>query len=550
MNIFVHMLIPEIPEIPEEEQTPTVKALLFLTHQLSRIAHELSHKVEDQAKEIEKLKTEIAKLKGQKGPPKIRPSKDDKRNKGKVAKDAGKNRQVRQGPNLERRRSEERILQPKDVPEGSRFKGYQDFSVEDILLEAVGIRFRIAVYVTPDGKTIRGELPQEYRNNNHFSPTLRAFILQQYHQCQVTQPLLLSQLHEFGVKISAGELSNILTQEIDTFQKEKQELLAAGINHSDYIHTDDTGARHDGKNGVCTVIGSPLFTYFESTFSKSRINFLEVLRGCHTDYRLTAEALNYAFDRGLNDDVQNKLELHQDRVFRDRKSWEKFLKKQSITAVNSVRIVTESALLGSVIFHGFPADMLILSDAAPQFCLLYNALCWIHEERHYCKLTPYSEMERAEIEKVRDEIWGLYWNLKEFKKFPTAQGQVFLEKQFDEIFRKKYQSEALNALLENTRSRKEGLLRVLSYPAVSLDNNGAERDIREYVKRRKISGSTRSEAGRRARDTFASLKKTCGKLCIRFWDYLLDRLTGTGKVPTLKNLIAKRSQEGLSPTPA
>ena len=91
---------------------------------------------------------------------------------------------------------------------------------------------------------------------------------------------------------------------------------------------------------------------------------------------------------------------------------------------------------------------------------------------------------------------------------------------------------------------------MLSYPAVPLDNNGAERDIREYVKRRKISGSTRSEAGRRARDTFASLKKTCGKLRVRFWDYLLDRLTGAAKMPILGELIAQRSREGPMPAPA
>jgi Transposase IS66 family len=158
-------------------------------------------------------------------------------------------------------------------------------------------------------------------------------------------------------------------------------------------------------------------------------------------------------------------------------------------------------------------------------------------------------MERAEIEKARDEIWGLYRDLKEFRKLPTTQGQVTLKKRFDEIFKKKYQSEALNALLANTRSRKEGLLRVLSYPAVPLDNNGAERDIREYVKRRKISGSTRSEAGRRARDTFASLKKTCGKLGVRFWDYLLDRLTRSNQVPVLDKLITERSREGPLPAP-
>ena len=39
----------------------------------------------------------------------------------------------------------------------------------------------------------------------------------------------------------------------------------------------------------------------------------------------------------------------------------------------------------------------------------------------------------------------------------------------------------------------------------------SERDIRKYVKRRKVSGGTRSDEGRQCRDTFASLKKTCKK---------------------------------------
>lgn len=263
------MLIPEVPEIPEEEQTPTVKALLFLIHQLIRMTHELSHKVQDQAEEIEKLKEEIAKLKGQKGPPKIRPSKKGEDAKGKAAKDAGKNRQARQGPNLERRRSEDRVLQPKNVPEGSRFKGYQDFTVEDVIVEAVGIRFRMAIYVTPDGKIIRGELPPEFQNNNHFSPNLRAFILQQYHHSQVTQPLLLSQLHEFGVKISAGELNNILIEEVDIFHAEKQELLKAGIIHSDYIHTDDTGARHKVIMGFVRSLVALYLRILKARFQKT-----------------------------------------------------------------------------------------------------------------------------------------------------------------------------------------------------------------------------------------------------------------------------------------
>ena len=59
---------------------------------------------------------------------------------------------------------------------------------------------------------------------------------------------------------------------------------------------------------------------------------------------------------------------------------------------------------------------------------------------------------------------------------------------------------------------KADLLRVLEQPQVPLHNNVAESHIREYVTKRKVSGSTRNTAGRRCRDTFASLKKTCRAL--------------------------------------
>src|SRR5437762_13973318 len=87
------------------------------------------------------------------------------------------------------------------------------------------------------------------------------------------------------------------------------------------------------------------------------------------------------------------------------------------------------------------------------------------------------------------------------------------------------------------------LLRVLERPEVPLHNNGSESALRDYVKKRKISGSTRSEAGRRCRDTFASLKKTCRCLGVRFWDYLLDRVSGVGQVAWLPDLVWQRTRE-------
>jgi len=79
-----------------------------------------------------------------------------------------------------------------------------------------------------------------------------------------------------------------------------------------------------------------------------------------------------------------------------------------------------------------------------------------------------------------------------------------------------------------------------------LHNNAAESDIRDYVKKRKISGSTRSDDGRRCRDTFASLKKTCRKLSVGFWDYLRDRIRGLGQMPRLADLIRQRAAEAIA----
>ena len=95
----------------------------------------------------------------------------------------------------------------------------------------------------------------------------------------------------------------------------------------------------------------------------------------------------------------------------------------------------------------------------------------------------------------------------------------------------------LNLALGRLYENKSELLLVLDRPEIPLHNNLSESDIREYVKRRKINGSTRSELGRRCRDTFISLKKTCRKLDVSFWDYLLVRLYKNNEIPPLQNLI-------------
>jgi hypothetical protein len=100
----------------------------------------------------------------------------------------------------------------------------------------------------------------------------------------------------------------------------------------------------------------------------------------------------------------------------------------------------------------------------------------------------------------------------------------------------------LDRLLARLQANKSELLRVLERPEIPLHTNGSENDIRCYVTRRKISGSTRSDQGRDGRDTFLGLMKTCQKLGVSFWDYLGARLAirAAPAVPPLPDLLRAR----------
>ena len=159
------------------------------------------------------------------------------------------------------------------------------------------------------------------------------------------------------------------------------------------------------------------------------------------------------------------------------------------------------------------------------------------------KLLPHNDEHRAAIAKMRTQIWELYQALKAYRTQPDEIQRPLLEARFDALVEQRTGYPSINGVLKEMREHKADLLRVLARPEIPLHNNAMESDIREFVKRRKISGGTRSAAGRRCRDTFASLKKTCRKLGVRFWDYLQDRVRGLGQITRLADLIRQKARE-------
>jgi hypothetical protein len=491
----------QIPNIPEEAKSELVVQLLEI--------------IKQQAELIQELRDEIARLKGHNSRPKISPSRLDE-----LEKNKPKSRDKKRRGSKKRRKTAELVIHDEQkvaaehVPEGSRFKGYKDFIVQDLRIEAHNIRFRLECWQAPDGRHVTAKIPA-HLNGKHFGTELIRFILYQYHHCHVTQPLLLEQLLEIGVDLSSGQLNNILLESNEAFHEEKDAILATGLEVSTYVNVDDTGARHQGRNGYCTHIGNEWFSWFESTPSKSRINFLRLLRSGRTDYVINADAVAYWESNRLPRALLNLLSADQPRVLADDEQWDQYLKQKGIQGARHVQIATEGALIGSILEHGISRNLVVVSDDAGQFNVLLHALCWIHAERSINKITPVSERGKEDLERVRERLWQLYNDLKTYKANPESSEAQRLDRFFDDIFTTRTSSPSLNNALKRIYRNKSELLLVLRHSEIPLHNNLSENAIRDYVKRRKISGGTRSEAGRRSRDTFATLKKTGADLLKR-----------------------------------
>jgi hypothetical protein len=328
---------------------------------------------------------------------------------------------------------------------------------------------------------------------------------------------------------------------------EAEAVLRAGLATARWLTVDDTGARHRARNGVTTQLGDDRFTAFVTSRSKSRRNFLEVLRAGHEDFVINDDALAYLRDHGLAGTVIGRLAAHPARRFADRASWRAHLEALGLTALavtpDPVKLATEGALWGSVRAHGWREDAVVVSDDAGQFRVGRHALCWVHAERLVHQLIPFNERQRRAVALVRQLIWWFYADLKAYQRDPCRRRAAELRARFERIFKRRTGFATLDRLLARLRARKGELLLVLERPEIPLHTNGSENDLRAHVTKRKVSGGTWSEAGREARDACLGLMKTCRKLGLSFFDYLGARLgvPAAPFIPPLPDLVRARA---------
>lgn len=489
--------------------------------------------------ENRQLRDENARLKALPKRPKLAPGGMDQATGPDKAKATRRQRRRGRGGRRTPPITEERTLTVA-APPGSRRKGYECYTVQDLMLLAQVMRYRRERWLAPDGREIVAPLPREV--TGHFGPGIVRYVLMQHVQGQVTIERLLAQLAALGIRISKGQIIALLTRHQDSFHAEKDALLEAGLATAPWVTVDDTGARHAGRNAYTTHIGDDRFAWFATRLSKSRLNFLDLLRAGHPDFVINAAAVAYLIEHGVPEASVATLLAHERQSFADEAAWRAHLASFGFGAGHR-RLMTEAALVGSIVARGLLTDTVIVSDDAGQFDVFTHALCWVHAERHLRRLICVTTEQQRLVDLQRQLVWWLYQDLKFYKDEPTPARRAALRARFDRVFGRVTGFAELDEVVARLRANKAELLLVLDRPEIPLHSNGAENAIRCVVTKRKISGETRSEAGKQARDTFLSLLKTCTKLAVSFWDYLGARLKipEAEAVPWLPDLIQQRA---------
>jgi len=511
--------------VPQELQSlPWMQKLIeFLQEQTEEITT-LKKTVQEQIEEIAVLKQtvqeqrdEINRLKNMPKRPKFRPGGGNPKNRS--GKPNSNNKRGKSNSNNDiapKKRREEITVPASNVPEGSRFKGYQEYTVQELELIPKDIIYRLAVWQAPDGTIIRAILPKEVQGS-HFGYQLRSLVHNLYAE-GMTEPGLFEFLRSCGIEISEGQIHNILMIESEAYHQASEAILTAGIEEAPYIRTDDTGAKHQHKNGYCTHIGGEYFAYYKTTSSKSRENFLRILLQGKEGYIVNPEFIWHLFQSGVEDDLLNHFEKYVGRRYETKRGFNRLLNELGIRNKKLRLQCIEAGLVGFISETILKSDQVLLSDRAGQFAVFNHAGCWVHMERPLRKLKVSGPEAENELAQVRGAIWDLYDKVKEAAFTQTGKEEV--DRLYDELVAMRSISPGVNKVIASFAKYREEMLRALDYPGLPLHNNDSERDIRGVAKRRNISGSTKSEGGKKFRDGLMTLKQTCARLGISFMGYL------------------------------
>jgi hypothetical protein len=285
-----------------------------------------------------------------------------------------------------------------------------------------------------------------------------------------------------------------------------------------------------------------------TTAKKNRLTVIDVLTNLRPrTYLLLDSTYDWLQQAGVSASVLKRLRhLPQNKVLDDQ-TFNDLLDDHlaDINAQHRRRILDAAAVTAYHQQQEIPVVELLLCDDAPQFKRITGelALCWIHDARYYKKLSPSVAYHRRLLKKFMKRYWAYYDQLLAYRKAPTPEQVPRLEAEFDDLFSTVTTYRALDRRIAMTRDKKASLLMVLRHPEIPLHNNPAEIEMRRRVRKRDVSFGPRTDEGKRAWDTFATLLATTEKLGLSFYSYIYDRVTQSNKIPNLADLIMERAQQ-------
>lgn len=439
-------------------------------------------------------------------------------------------------------------VDPHTLPADAVRVADEEVVVQDIEIKPKNTRFQRHVYNSAAAeKYYRGPLPAGYERGD-FSANLRALILALKYCGNMSEPKIREFLANFDVQVSAGSLSNILTNTAEVFEQEYHDVLTAGLLSTSYQQTDDTSARVCGQLWHTHILCNPFYTAYSTRPSKDRLAVLSVLQ--NTDdlrFRCNAETRQLLREE-LTIPVKWQASiaaLGADVEF-DAGTWKTLLDGWFGERNRPTRTAIEHA--AAIVYYRHQCSVAVVRtlvcDDAGQFKLLTDklALCWIHGGRHYERLSPIVARHAKLLAEFVERYWDYYALLQDYRAGPTTELADHLRVQFDELFSTRTGYAALDDRIAKTEANKDALLTVLTVPEVPLHNNASELGARVSARRRDVSLHSRSERGARAMDIFTTLVQTAKKLSVSAYAYLRDRLSRRFKMASLAQSIRQAAQ--------
>lgn len=506
--------------------------------QTAQLALDKSIEVAQLEEKLRNLENENRRLKGEKSKPEIKPTSTKELNPPPKKKHQKKSK----NEEIEIDESVELDVAKEDLPKDAKYLGKRKIIVQEMMIKRRNIEFWISRYWSDElGKVIEAEVPSGFKGSQ-FGPMLRGFILYQFYKNRVPHEKIRQNLADWKIEISEGSINKILNDLPADFAEDISSARKAAIKNCSQIHIDDTGAKFNGRNFHTFVVSNKFYTQYTTGPEKNRWSAAGAIMGGDQSFLINDIAVNFVARKLKKPMVTNFLSRLKSEHVYTREKLEELLCAPALIELEKKQkdIIRTGMAIGALRSRQLgPPIHFTISDDAPNFVDLTknHQLCWVHEIRKYKLCEVFKRIESETLEKLVSEWRKFYCLLLKFKANVSDELRTKIREEFKRICSIQTLVKPLDEQLQRTWENRDGLLLFLKYPQLPLENNQAERDIRERVIKRKISLQNRSLEGVKAWDLMLSLVSTCRKLNLSFWNYLEDRMTQREAIPYLGKLI-------------